>query len=109
MYLSHPVRHVRDDPTEGETVTLRVTTTDGPTADRVAAQIEEWGTVDERLRFAGLLVTVAQPRVADICALEGIDAIETENTLAIDTAGAGEDVVYEQASAGEEVDGSDSQ
>jgi hypothetical protein len=92
MYLSHPVRRIRDNPAEDETVTLRVIATDETAADQLATQVVEFGTAEERLRFAGLLVTLPQQRVEDICALEGIDSIETANTLKMDVEGAGEDV-----------------
>lgn len=92
MYLSHPVRCLRDNPAEDETVLLRIIATDETAADRLATQVDEFGTVDERLRFAGLLVTLPQQRVEEICALDGIDSIETANTLKMDVEGAGEDV-----------------
>lgn len=95
MYLSHPVRRIRADPAEGETVTLRVTASDDAAAEQIAVRVAEFGTVEQRLRFAGLLVTVPQRRVDDLCSLDGIDAIETEHALSLDADGAGEDVAYD--------------
>jgi hypothetical protein len=84
MYLSHPVRRIREDPAEGETVTLRVTAEDDDAADALAEQLADVGVVEERLRFAGLRVTVPQDRLDDVCAFEGIESIETGNTFALD-------------------------
>jgi hypothetical protein len=95
MYLSHPVRRLRDDPTEGETVTLRVTAVDEDAADALADRLDDVGVVEERLRFGGIRLTLPQARVADVCALEGIESIETGNTFTIDADGAGEDVEYD--------------
>jgi hypothetical protein len=95
MYLSHPVRRIREDPAEGETITLRITAEDETVADSIAERVGEIGTVHQRLRFGGLLVTVPQPRLDEICSLDGIESIETANTLTFDADGAGEDVKYE--------------
>jgi hypothetical protein len=84
MYLSHPVRRIREDPAEGETVTLRVTAEDDDAADALAEQLADVGVVEERLRFAGLRVTVPQDRLDDVCVFEGIESIETGNTFALD-------------------------
>jgi hypothetical protein len=95
MYLSHPVRRIRDDPTADETVTLRVTAADADDAADLADRIRGFGTVEQRLRFGGLRVTLPQERVADLCSLDGIESIETANTFTIDPDGAGEDVEYD--------------
>ena len=84
MYLSHPVRRIREDPDESETVTLRVTAEDDDAADRLAEELDDFGVVEERLRFAGLRVTLPQVNVDDICALDGIESVETGNTFTID-------------------------
>ncbi|WP_340098614.1 hypothetical protein [Salinibaculum salinum] len=84
MYLSHPVRRIREDPDEDETVTLRVTAVDDDAADELVDRIDDVGVVEERLRFAGLRVTLPQERLDDICALEGIESIETGNTFSVD-------------------------
>ena len=95
MYLSHPVRRMRTDPTAGERVTLRITAEDESAAAALADRLEGVADVEERLRFAGLRVTVDQPRLDDICSLEGIESIETANTFTIDADGAAEDVEYD--------------
>lgn len=87
MYLSHPVRRIRDDPTDGETVTLRITATDEDAADDLFDRLGAYGVVEERLRFAGIRMTVPQGSVSDVCALDGIDSIETGNTFSIDVEG----------------------
>jgi len=94
MYLSHPVRRIREDPIEGEDVTLRVTAVDDERADALTERLTAVGTVEERLRFGTLRVTVPQERLDEVCALEGIDAVETANTFTVDADGAGEDVEY---------------
>jgi hypothetical protein len=84
MYLSHPVRRIREDPDDSETVTLRVTAEDDDAADTLADALDELGVVEERLRFAGLRVTLPQGNVDDVCALNGIESVETGNTFTID-------------------------
>lgn len=84
MYLSHPVRRIREDPDESETVTLRVTAEDDDAADALADALDDLGVVEKRLRFAGLRVTVPQVNVDDVCALDGIESVETGNTFTID-------------------------
>lgn len=84
MYLSHPVRRMRDDPLPDESVTLVVELADEsarePFLDAVAAYD---GTVDRDLQFADLAVRVPESAVADLCEIEGIERIETGNTLDI--------------------------
>lgn len=84
MYLSHPVRRIREDPAEDETITLRVTATDDDAVDDLVDRIDDVGVVEERLRFAGLRVTVPQENLDDICTFEGIESIETGNTFSLD-------------------------
>lgn len=91
-YVSHPVRRIREDPIEGESVALRVTVEDDADPAAVAAAIADLGTVDERLRFGGLRATVPQESVGAVCEVPGVAAVETANTLAMDPDGAGEDV-----------------
>lgn len=94
-YVSHPVRHVRDDPVAGETVDLLVGLDDDADQERVAAALVDLdGAVVEDRGFDTLEVTVPQSAVADVCDLPGLDSVETTNTLAIDLDGAGEDVEY---------------
>lgn len=94
MYLTHPVRRIREDPTEGESVTLLVTAVgeDEDVADDLANRLTAHGTVEERLRFGTVKVTVSQVAVDVICQLPDVASVETANTLALDPEGAGEDV-----------------
>jgi hypothetical protein len=95
MYLSHPVRRIREDPIEGADVALRVTAADAERTDELADRLAGVGTVEDRLRFGGLRVSVPQERVDDVCEFDGIEAVETANTFRLDAGGAGEDVEYE--------------
>jgi hypothetical protein len=91
VYLSHPVRRMRENPIEGEEVVLVVEAGDRP-ADDLASTIQEaGGTVEEHLPFDSLRVTVRQERIDDICAVSGIDSITTDNAIGIG-GDAGEDV-----------------
>jgi len=83
---------MREEPREGEPVTLRVTAESEKATEKLAGAIADVGTVDERLRFGTLRVTVDQSRLDALCALDGIEAIETANTLGVDAGDAGEDV-----------------
>lgn len=95
VYVSRPVRHVRDEPRPGETITLLVRAADEGSTDEVADAVRELGgTVEAALEFDSLVVTVAHGDVAALCALDGLAAVETTDTLAMDLDGAGEDVVY---------------
>jgi hypothetical protein len=94
MYLSHPVRHIRDDPAADETVTLRITAEDDETADSLVEELADYGVVEKRLRFGGIRMTLTEPAVAKVCALEGIESIETGNTFTIDPADT-DDVDYD--------------
>jgi len=91
-YLSHPVRRMREEPAEGEDVTLRVTAATDADPEPLAARLDEAATVEKSLRFDAFRVTVPQPRLDALCALEGIEAIETANTLGLEAGDAGEDV-----------------
>ncbi|MFB6233636.1 MAG: hypothetical protein ABEH61_05200 [Haloarculaceae archaeon] len=95
MYVSHPVRRVREDPIEGADITLRVTATDERRIDALAERLREVGDLEEHLRFGGLRVTVPQERVDDVCALDDIEAVETANTFTLAGGDAGEDAAYE--------------
>jgi hypothetical protein len=94
-YVSHPVRHVRDDPVEGEPIDLVVRLADDADPDDVTAALRDLGGEGVEDRGLGaLVVTVPQQAVADVCNLEGLASVETTNTLAFDLDGAGEDVEF---------------
>lgn len=93
MYVSRPVRKIRDDPIPGESVTLLLRLADDVDAGTVARAVRDrGGEVEEELQFGNLQVTVAHAAVTDICDLDGIRAVETDNVLTMDLDGAGEDV-----------------
>ncbi|MFC6756715.1 MULTISPECIES: hypothetical protein [Haloarcula] len=97
MYVSRAVRSIRAEPIEGESVALALTTADDTDPDAVAAAAEAAGaTVERRLQFDDLSVSVPQEGVADVCAIDGVDAVETTDTIAITTADAtDEDVEFD--------------
>lgn len=103
MYVSRPVRSIRDDPIVGESVRLLVTLADdlGERSSAVEAAVRETvaghgGTVVDELEFDTLVVEVPHETVADLCGLEGLAAIETDDTLSVTLDGAGEDVEYDR-------------
>lgn len=97
MYVSPAVRTIRDDPVEGESVTLLLEASDEGDADEIAAAVESvGGTVDREREFETLEATVPHECVADVCAIDGIAVVETGNTLGIDPDGAGEDVRFDE-------------
>jgi len=96
MYVSPVVRTIRDDPIEGEPVSLLLEVADDVPVDKVARAVEELGgAVDAELEFRTLQVTVAHEQVGAVCETDGIEVVETANTLGADTDGAGEDVRFE--------------
>jgi len=93
MYLSHPVRRMRDDPIPDARVVLVVTAAADADRDSLAGAIE--GTdaeVLEHLRFNALRVACPETAVADVCALDGIESVETGATRDLAGGDAGEDL-----------------
>lgn len=92
MYLSHPVRRMREEPIEGEDVVLVVTAEDERSLDDLETEIESGGhTVTEQLQFGALRVETMQDRIDDLCRVSGIESIETEHVIGMG-GDAGEDV-----------------
>jgi len=94
MYLSHPVRRMRENPQEGAVVTLIVETTDGDdrTISTVIDAVESvGGTVEKERPFGSLEISIYQEDIADLCSVEGVSALQTDNTIGF-TGDAGEDV-----------------
>lgn len=82
MYLSHPVRRMRDDPIDDEDVQLVIEASDEDARDDLEQRLESAGIeVEERLQFGSLLVEVEEATVADLCEFGGIETIETAGTL----------------------------
>lgn len=93
MYVSPAVRSIREHPVAGESVTLVVEADEA--ADALAAALEEVGTVEAELEFETLRVTVPHERVDEVCALDGVATVQTDDTLSMGADGAGEDVRFE--------------
>lgn len=91
MYLSHTVRRMRDDPIDDERVVLVVTAGETTVADLEKRLESTGGTVTDRLQFGALRVETTEENVAQLCGLDGIDAIETEHTVGVG-GDAGEDL-----------------
>lgn len=94
-YVSRPVRHLREEPVPGEDAGLLLRTTDETDTDEVAETVREFGgeVVADR-GFGTLEVEVDQEDVESVCEIDGLEAVETTDTLTIDLDGAGEDVEY---------------
>ena len=98
MYVSPAVRTIVDDPLEDESVTLLVEVDDDyePGVDSVAKRVETLGgSVEDRCRFGTLVVSISQTAVGELCELDGLAVVETDNAVTIDPDGAGEDVEYD--------------
>jgi hypothetical protein len=92
MYLSHPVRRMRDDPREDAETTLVVRVGESASVASLSKAIGvAGGTVEEELPYGALRVTIPQERIADLCSLDGIDSIETDDVVGIG-GDAGEDL-----------------
>lgn len=98
MYVSRAVESLRSDPVAGDSVALALTTTDDADPDAVAQAVADCGgTVERHLQFDDLAVSVPQDRLDDVCAIDGLAAVETTDAIAITTADADdEDVQFER-------------
>ena len=99
MYLSPVVRTLRDDPVPGERVTLLLSLADEEANDTTAveADIEDavsevGGTVEEKLQFNTIAVTIPHEGIPALCELDGVSSIETDDTIGITPGDAGEDL-----------------
>ncbi|WP_228546081.1 hypothetical protein [Halegenticoccus tardaugens] len=84
MYLSHPVRRIRDDPTPGESVPLvveRAASADPDAIEEAIADLD--GDVDRNLGFDAVLVTVPETSVAALTERDDVARIETANTISL--------------------------
>jgi len=85
---------MRENPQEGEVVTLIAETIDGDdqTISTVSDAVESvGGTVEKERPFGSLEISLYQEDIADLCSVEGISALQTDNTIGF-TGDAGEDV-----------------
>lgn len=81
-------------------VTLLLTIADEADADAVEADLEETvadcgGRIEDHRAFDTVVATVPQVAVGDVCAVDGLAQVETENAVAIGPDDAGEDVEFE--------------
>jgi hypothetical protein len=83
MYLSHPVRRMRTEPIPGETVTLVVGLGEADRAGLESALEGTEGRVGGELRYGDVVVSGPESVVADVCELDGVERIETANTLGV--------------------------
>ncbi|MFC7026867.1 hypothetical protein ACFQJ5_03540 [Halomicroarcula sp. GCM10025324] len=97
MYVSRAVESIRADPIPDESVALALTTADDADPEAVARAVADCGgTIERRLQFDDLAVSVPHERVDDVCAIAGLTAVETTDAIAITTAEAtDEDVEFE--------------
>lgn len=83
MYLSHPVRRMRDDPSE-EPVSLVVELDADAEVEPLREVVADaGGRVDRDLGFDCWLVTVPEMGIEAVCALDGAVRVETAETLAL--------------------------
>ena len=81
---------MRENPIDGEPVMLIATSADN--SEAVERAIEETSaSVTDRLQFGALRVETEQQRIDEICALDGIESVETEHAVGLG-GDAGEDV-----------------
>ncbi|WP_071391276.1 hypothetical protein [Haloprofundus marisrubri] len=84
MYLSHPVRRMRDDPIDGEVVTLVVELDDEAARESLESTVRDaGGSVERDLQFQAVLVSLPEPCVSSLCTLDGLARIETGETLSL--------------------------
>jgi len=93
MYVSRPVRAIRDDPMPEASASLAVTVTDDEGAAAVRELLADTdGEVVAERQFGTLVVAVAQTTVAALCDCPGIETIETTAAIGIEPGDAGEDL-----------------
>jgi hypothetical protein len=83
MYLSHPVRRMREAPVEGEEAALIVEAGDRSVDDLATAVEDAGATVEAHLQFDSLRVTLPQERIDALCSVEGIASITTDDAVGI--------------------------
>jgi len=84
MYVSRAVQSIRENPVPGESVGLVLE----PAADVDPEQIADaaraaGASVDRHLQFDDIEVTVAQTDVDAVCAIDGLEAVQTTDAIAI--------------------------
>jgi hypothetical protein len=92
MYVSRPVRALREDPTPGESASLLLRLGDADPGAVQTSVAECGGEVTAELAFETLSVVVPQEAVDELCDLGGLEAVETDAPLDVGAGDAGEDV-----------------
>lgn len=93
MYVSRAVQSIRDDPIADETVALVLEPDDDTDAESVVEAVEDAGaTVERELQFGDLEVTAPQDRVEELCAIDGLAAVQTTDAIGIHPDEAEEDL-----------------
>ena len=83
MYLSHPVRRMRDDPFADQTATLVVELDAAERSDLDATLDEVDGAFERELQLGSYLVSMPETRVDAFCEMDGLARVETANTLGL--------------------------
>lgn len=83
MYLSPPVRRMRDDPFEDETATLVVELADAERSDLDETLAGVNGSFERELQFGSFLVSIPESNVAAFCETDGLERVETADTLGL--------------------------
>jgi len=98
MYVSPAVRSIREHPVAGESVTLLVEAAEDADTDldALASAVADLGTVEATLEFETLRVRVPHERVGEVCELDGVATVQTDDALAMGADGAGEDVRFDE-------------
>ena len=97
MHVSRAVATIRDDPVAGETIDLVFETAPDADPEVVAIHLEAAGaTIERHLQFEDLLASVRHEDVADVCRVDGVDAVQTADAIAIHPDEAEEDVDLEE-------------
>lgn len=94
MFISRPVRRMCEEPVAGQAVTLLVEAAEeAETVRRRLAALDGVTVVADR-QLDTIEVRTDQERVAAVCEVAGVAAVETDAALATTLDGAGEDVEY---------------
>lgn len=81
MYLSHPVRRMRDDPGDGEVaLVVELETAEAKNALRDVVD-DAGGAVEEDLGFDCFQIRVPERAIAALCEIEDVVRLETTATL----------------------------
>jgi hypothetical protein len=82
MYLSHPVRRMRDDPVADEDARLVVELAAESSRSGLDSRVRDLGgSVERDLGFDAYLVVAPESAVERLCRIDGIVRIETASTI----------------------------